>query len=1000
MDRTLPPSAARALTGLLVFLSLSWSTAYAQPDYSSELPRVPPLSPQEAPSAFQIADGYRLELVAAEPLVVDPVAVAFDANQSMYVVEMRGYSEDEALHIGRIRYLRDQDGDGLYETSTIFADGFGWPTAVACYDRGIFVASAPDLLYLKDTNGDGVADEKRVVFSGFGRSNVQGLVNTLQWGPDQRIHGVTSSSGAELRASDGDNALSLRGRDFSFDPRSLQLEAVSGGGQHGMSFDDAGNKFVCSNSDHIQQVMYEDRYWNRNPFTVPPPSRVSIAVDGPQADVFRASPVEPWRLVRTRLRVAGVVPGPVEGGGRPAGYFTSATGVTIVRGNAFVNDPMFGMAVVADVGSNLVHRKRLKREAILYRAERVDPQTEFLRSKDIWFRPVQMANGPDGCLYILDMYREVIEHPASLPPEIKRHLDLTSGRDRGRIYRVSPVGYQRPAPISLEDATNASLVAALQHPNAWHQETAARLLYERQATDAVPLLEKVASDHSDTASWRALRVLESLGKLTADQLHRALRHPSASTRRHAIALSERYAADSQELRTALLECADDEDASVRYQLAFTLGQLPGDRAVLEAFSQLAVRDMKDGYVLAAIQSSLKQDVGGLLIRCAKDPRFLETHSGRDFLRGLANQLARQHTDANEAFQGEWAAWQTFVTEHDSAQETAQNFGFLATILPELVRTESSPWSRAFRQLENGTFWNRVMSLGRDRVQNVELSADDRQQAIALLALDDWQAAEPIFLELLQPAQPPAIQETALAVLQKRTSRDAAQLVVGLWPELSPAMRTRAVDWLSSFTEGQRVLMESMKNGTLPLAEISAGQRNQLAQVLPPDEWASLQTSGRDAVSEAERNAILERYRAALAEEPNIEQGRQQFRKVCSECHRLESTGYEIGPNLVTLQNRGAETILLNVLEPNREVNPQYINYVATTIDGRVASGMIQGETATSITLLRAGNQSDVILRRDLESLRSTSASLMPSGLDQQISPEVMRDLIGYILSLK
>lgn len=996
MDRNLLPSAAGALLGVLFVWILLGGTARAQGDYSSELPRVPALSPQEALNAFEIADGYRIELVAAEPQVVDPVAIAFDANQSIYVVEMRGYSEDEQLNLGRIRYLRDVDGDGLYETSTIFADGFGWPTAVACYDRGIFVAAAPDLLYLKDTDGDGVADQRSVVFSGFGRSNVQGLVNTLQWGPDQRIHGVTSSSGAELRAAQDNTQVSLRGRDFSFDPRSLNLEAVSGGGQHGMSFDDEGEKFVCSNSDHIQQVMYEDRYWNRNPFRVPPPARVSIASDGAQADVFRASPIEPWRLVRTRLRVAGVVPGPVEGGGRPAGYFTSATGVTIVRGNAFAHDPLLGMAVVADVGSNLVHRKQLKREGIRYRADRVDQNSELLRSKDIWFRPVQMANGPDGCLYILDMYREVIEHPASLPPEIKRHLDLTSGRDRGRIYRVAPQSFVRPVSTGLEDATISSLVEALQHPNAWHQETAARLLYERAAREALPLLERVMEQETGAASWRALRIMDSIGGLSVAQLQHALRHSSASTRRHAIAISERYLANSPELLAAILECVHDPDATVRYQLAFSLGQLPSDATVHKALAELAIRDLEEPYVLAAVQSSLSQGVAELLVQCAAHPQFQNSATGRDFLRGLASQLGRQYAEANEPFRLEQAVIGRFAMEAD----LSQNIGFWGLVLPELVRSENSPWSQAFHQANGGRFWDQVMSLSHERARNGELGEETRLQAISILAIDAWQNVEPLFRDLLQPTQPISIQEAAFHSLQKHTTEAAARLLVGIWPELSPSMRVPAIDWLSSFAAGQQVLVESLKTSAVPMAEISAGQRNQLAQVLPAGEWASLQSSSQNPETDAERNATLEKYRLLLSDPPNVENGRQLFRKVCSECHRLEENGYEIGPNLVTLQNRGAEAILVNVLEPNREVNPQYVNYVATTMDGRVTSGMIQGETATSISLLRAGNQSDVLLRSDLESLRSTGASLMPSGLDQQISPEAMRDLIGYILSLR
>ena len=261
--------------------------------------------------------------------------------------------------------------------------------------------------------------------------------------------------------------LELRGRDFAFDPKTLEMVATTGGGQHGLCFNRWGDRFVCSNSDHLQAIVFEERYLARNPFQSVFSARRSIAADGPQAAVYRISPVEEWRIARTKLRVAGLVPGPIEGGGQPAGYFTSATGVTVYEGglwegeaeesgergarsktqtpSTMLNAPSSSWVYVADVGSNLIHRKRLVPDGVTYRGERVDEETEFVRSSDIWFRPVQMAIGPEGGLYVADMYRETIEHPASLPPQLKRQLDLTSA-GRGRIYRIVPSDYKYSKP--------------------------------------------------------------------------------------------------------------------------------------------------------------------------------------------------------------------------------------------------------------------------------------------------------------------------------------------------------------------------------------------------------------------------------------------------------------------------------------------------------------------------------------------------------------------------
>ena len=190
-------------------------------DFSGELPRVEPLAPDEALKSFEVADGFSMQLTASEPTVVDPIAMSFDEFGRLYVVEMRDYSEQEHDMLGRVRLLEDRDGDGRYEKSTVFADGLSWPTAVICYDSGVFVGAAPDILFLRDNDGDGSADQRDVVFTGFGRSNVQGLLNSFQWGIDNRIHGAASSAGAEVRQANVDDGpvLKLRRRDFSFDPK-------------------------------------------------------------------------------------------------------------------------------------------------------------------------------------------------------------------------------------------------------------------------------------------------------------------------------------------------------------------------------------------------------------------------------------------------------------------------------------------------------------------------------------------------------------------------------------------------------------------------------------------------------------------------------------------------------------------------------------------------------------------------------------------------------------
>ena len=352
-------SAVRSVLALALLVSSFLSRpAIAERDFRKDLPRIPAHEPNEVLSTFEHHPDFKLELVASEPLVHDPVAVDFDQWGRMFVVEMRGYSEDGELNIGRVVRLTDIDRDGFYDERKVFIDNLSWPTAVFCYGDDIIVGVAPDILYCRDTDRDGVVDEIERLYTGFPRNNVQGLLNSFSWGLDNRIHGSASGNGGvieNLKVKDRPS-VKVKGMDFAIDPQTWEFEATSGGAQHGLSFDDWGNKFVSQNSDHIQMVMYEARYLQRNPNLAAPGARLSIAADGPQAEVFRISPVEPWRTIRTRLRVDGDVPGPIEGGGRAAGYFTGSTGITIYRGDQWP-DQYKGQAFVGDVGSNIVHRK-------------------------------------------------------------------------------------------------------------------------------------------------------------------------------------------------------------------------------------------------------------------------------------------------------------------------------------------------------------------------------------------------------------------------------------------------------------------------------------------------------------------------------------------------------------------------------------------------------------------------------------------------------------------
>jgi putative membrane-bound dehydrogenase-like protein len=960
-------------------------------DYAGELPRIAPTEPKDALKTLQVAKGFKVEQVAAEPLVASPVAIAFDENARLYVVEMRGYSESKDEKVSQIRLLEDANGDGVFDKSTVFKGGLAWPTAVFCWAGGVLVVDAPDFFYFKDTNGDGKADEERKLYTGLGVSNVQGLANSFQWGLDNRIYLSLSSTGAELRKVDekDERPLALRGRDIAIDPRTWQVTPVSGGAQHGMSFDDWGNRFVCSNSDHLQEIMYEDRYLGRNPYLAAPSPRRSIAADGPQADVFRTSPVEPWRIVRTRLRATGVVPGVVEGGGRAAGYFTGATGATIYRGDAWPKEWQ-GIAVVGDVGSNLVHRKRLEPDGVGFVGRRIDEKSEFVSSSDIWFRPCQYANVPDGSLYILDMYREVIEHPASLPAVIKKHLDLTSGRDRGRLYRVVPEGFKQPALPKLEGAGVEVLVALLQHPNGWHRDTAARLLYERQDKVAIPLVEKLAIESAlPLAKLHAMYVLAGADALSEKVLLPRLRDEHAGVREHAVKLAEKIAKDSAAVRAAMLAAADDGELRVRYQAAFSLGELPESAERNGALLKLAKRDLADGYVRLAVLSSLAEGAGEVLKQLAGDSQVVDSKEGREMLASLAAQIGRQQRSADVK--------ETLVALKVLAEA---NSPALPTIIQRLGAKSGTPLAEQIAKATGGkaeTLMKSLLAAAAKRAADEAAPVKSRVAAVEQLRLASFGDQRELLSALLSPAVAAELQGAALGALASFDAAEVAEVVIGRFAGLSPRLKGQATDLLLSRPAWTLSLLSGLESGQLSTGDLDPVKLKLLAE----HRNAAIRERAQKLLVNSKigrRSDVVEAYRGVLEAKGDAARGKLVFTKTCAACHKVQAVGNDIGPNLAAMKARGPEAILLNVLDPNREVNPQYLNYAVLTADGRQLTGLIAAETATSITLKRADNATDTVLRIDIEQLKSTGMSLMPEGMEKQIDQAAMADLLEFLRS--
>ncbi len=304
------------VSALLVFAA---GVSAAEKDLAEQMPRIPPKTPDEALASFKLERGFSMQLVACEPDVTDPIDAAFDEQGRMFVVEMNDYPflpeqrvqkylDQRAETWGKIRLLTDTDNDGRMDKSVVFADRLRWPQSVCCSKSGVYVIAPPHLLFLKDTDGDDVADQKEIICTGFNNTNVQALSNGLEWGRDNAIYFSSGIAGGELtvpaRGGKPEYKFSPGRRDLRLDPETNELTMVAGGMQFGHTIDDWGDRFICSNSNHIVHVTWPLNYLERNPLLVIPDMTRSIAREGAAAVVFRTSPAEPWRLVRTARRAA------------------------------------------------------------------------------------------------------------------------------------------------------------------------------------------------------------------------------------------------------------------------------------------------------------------------------------------------------------------------------------------------------------------------------------------------------------------------------------------------------------------------------------------------------------------------------------------------------------------------------------------------------------------------------------------------------------------------
>jgi putative membrane-bound dehydrogenase-like protein len=941
-----------------------------------------PLPPKEAQKVFRLPKGLRIELVASEPQIESPVAMAFDEDGRLWVVEMRDYPNgpkpgEEPQ--GRIKVLEDRDGDGFYETSTVVADHLLFANGVLPWRGGVIVTMAPQIVYIKD-------GKKEVLYEGFAAQNPQLRVSHPILGLDGWVYVANGLRGGQVKKAGDKDAkpVNLSGMDFRFNLLTGRYEAISGLGQFGNTFDEWGHRFVCDNRHHLRHVVIEDRYLKRNPFLAVPGVVQDISVlDDEEGPLHSGGKVYPISKNWTTSSLH-------------AGHFTAACGVMIYRGDLLPREYR-GCAFTCEPTGNLVHQEVLKPRGATYRSKPAKEGVEFLASTDDWFRPVFLSDGPDGALYVVDMYRAVIEHPEFMPPELKERPDLLAGRDKGRIWRIVPEDYKtkalRPAMGKLK---TEDLDEHFKSTNAWERVTAHRLFLERPDRPDVKQLARVLTGHAST-EWRlhVVSLLEALGAADDKTLTSIfLDEQEPGILEIAVRLAEPWLAKSEPVRERVLRLAGHADGRLRFQVALSLGDWDDDR-VLDPLSRIALRDAEDKWTRLAVASSVGKRSGKLIGALLKTGLTEGASTGRlALLRELSAVVgARQDrdevvglVDALTAVQGKDAPRWQMIGLDGLAEGLGRRGAQLHTFLRALPEERRPTVERADDLLA------RAAELGADP----KTDPTERLTAVRLLAHAPWDMARPALTKLVAADGSQDLRLAAVRALSTHARPDVPKLLMEPWRSYTPALRREVLETMLQKPDRAAVLLDEVEAQRVKPGDIDAPRLRQLVNHARPEIRDRARKLLQDNLP-ADRKKVLEEYAAALKLKGDAKKGQEVFRQNCATCHRLAGIGVEVGPNIADVERtKTAEALLIDILNPNAAIDSNYVNYVVTLKNGKELTGLIAAETAASLTLKRAENQTDTVLRQDIDEVRSTGLSLMPEGLEKQITVAEMADLLHFL----
>ena len=945
------------------------------------------------PNGIEHHEDISLSLFAKEPMIIDPVAMTFTANGDAFVVEMRDYPygiDGKGKPGGTIKLLRDKNNDGIADESHTFAENLSFPTSVMAWRSGILVTAPPQILYLEDTNNDFKADVKKVILDGFELGVTDSNLNSLRWGFDGRVHGANGGAGGRVFSplQPDLKPIKLGGFDFSFDPDTghWNRTAHTGGG-FGLVFDQSGHAFTTYNINYLQQRIIGRPYLENNPSLDKFEATVNISKHGESARIF------PIATAQTRVNHP-----------EQAGHFSAAGGMGIIETGP-LSKPLGKSVFVCDVVGNLVHRDLITENGPIFSGARApEEQTkEFIASSDLNFRPIGLESGPDGALYLIDMQREVIEHPDYIPQKVLEGMNVRGGEDRGRIYRITPKNNILKSKLLPQSATTEQLLEMLGSTNIWQAETAHRLLYERGYNP------KRAKNVREL--W-----LSSRKNVDWNLIYECLNSDNTALRENALILSGSNKTPEFILKKMILMAANDAHPRIRFQAVLSLGNKSHPEKLSALVNYLLI-DSQHSWSRKAAWTAIHGQAYELLELIVAEPKLsaasFDNHRG--ILLSEITELAAKEANETVGFY-DWLKSVDLMKIPSTDQVRlleGLSAGWAKQSPNENIRKKAKACLERFSNLENAA--QTLIALHRSlneplppyldiawrsaltKIFNSNLSLEKRKALVSLLSETTDAEVQNALLKLLESNVAPSLQQSAVQALRKNRPDELGQKILKRWRVISPSFRPQLIQLLLRKSKDRIALLDALDSKQVTVQELNLDleQRRTLLR------WSSDDIAKRAKAyfgdhEYSNRKSVVSDWLKKLPKSGNPETGKLVFQRACALCHRIGIDGHKVGPDLNGLSHRSVEDLLSHIIDPNMAINPNYVSCVVETIDNTVQSGLLSEENEQLIALTLPGGLKQQIKRESIKRMEVLPTSLMPEGMEQAISPLEMRSLIDYL----